>query len=356
MIDEDNMSCPICLEIFRQPTVTNCGHSFCEQCIKSFFRKPCPVCRKKVTMRVRNYTLDTLCNSKRQKVMEPSFVKIESIDLTDAILKVNDDSDIVFVDNSSCIVPPPPPPPPAADAVSASIHTTRSSRTSSVTPPTTSYRPNRPSITEVLDKEREFMLTRRKIRHNERQARWKKMGVLSDDDDSDEAGDKSDDETSSSHSPVAPSRVQGGRTQKKRTQLKKIMEESDSEEWKDCVSEDEDDSDRMIDGDEEEEINTLFYIDTSAQKVKRPKIPKRKRKKMLEMNNLNNLNKNEQNIVGGKKKNKKKKNKKNKNNQNHNKNNNFNNNNNRQHNHNNNNDLSTNSNPALILFKSPHYI
>jgi Zinc finger, C3HC4 type (RING finger) len=44
------VSCPICLEsiLGRNPVSTNCGHMFCEDCIKASLRigKKCPMCKK----------------------------------------------------------------------------------------------------------------------------------------------------------------------------------------------------------------------------------------------------------------------------------------------------------------------
>ena len=46
-------SCTICQEIFINPSVTNCGHTFCYQCIKKWRRQKrkqaqCPLCRERI--------------------------------------------------------------------------------------------------------------------------------------------------------------------------------------------------------------------------------------------------------------------------------------------------------------------
>lgn len=52
-VDEEHFSCPVCLEILRDPVTIPCGHSYCIACIKGYWRKTghksgysCPQCRK----------------------------------------------------------------------------------------------------------------------------------------------------------------------------------------------------------------------------------------------------------------------------------------------------------------------
>ncbi|XP_031157309.1 nuclear factor 7, brain-like [Sander lucioperca] len=48
---EEDLCCPVCQDIFRDPVVLLCSHSFCKDCLESCWReKPtreCPVCRKR---------------------------------------------------------------------------------------------------------------------------------------------------------------------------------------------------------------------------------------------------------------------------------------------------------------------
>ncbi|XP_039541232.1 nuclear factor 7, ovary-like [Pimephales promelas] len=53
-LSEDDFSCPVCQEIFKDPVVLSCSHSFCKECIQQFWRtketqetQECPVCRRK---------------------------------------------------------------------------------------------------------------------------------------------------------------------------------------------------------------------------------------------------------------------------------------------------------------------
>ncbi|XP_065821126.1 E3 ubiquitin-protein ligase TRIM39 [Labrus bergylta] len=49
---EEELSCPVCCEIFKDPVVLNCSHSFCRACLQQFWnkkkaRRECPICRSK---------------------------------------------------------------------------------------------------------------------------------------------------------------------------------------------------------------------------------------------------------------------------------------------------------------------
>ncbi|KAG9344554.1 hypothetical protein JZ751_011225 [Albula glossodonta] len=52
---EEELSCPVCLHLFRDPVSLTCQHSFCRGCLEKTWRqKPgreCPVCRRKSSLR-----------------------------------------------------------------------------------------------------------------------------------------------------------------------------------------------------------------------------------------------------------------------------------------------------------------
>ncbi|XP_018543178.1 nuclear factor 7, brain-like [Lates calcarifer] len=66
---EEDLCCPVCQEVFRDPVVLSCSHSFCKDCLKRWWReKPtpqCPVCKRR-SSRVEppiNRALKKLCES-----------------------------------------------------------------------------------------------------------------------------------------------------------------------------------------------------------------------------------------------------------------------------------------------------
>ncbi|CAL8264039.1 unnamed protein product [Lota lota] len=63
---QSELTCPVCLELFREPVILECGHHFCRVCIAHCWEATadelptCPKCRKSVTSKLRPNSL--LCN------------------------------------------------------------------------------------------------------------------------------------------------------------------------------------------------------------------------------------------------------------------------------------------------------
>ncbi|XP_019210725.1 zinc-binding protein A33-like [Oreochromis niloticus] len=47
---EEDLCCPVCQEVFRDPVILSCSHSFCKDCLKRWWRErtthECPVCKE----------------------------------------------------------------------------------------------------------------------------------------------------------------------------------------------------------------------------------------------------------------------------------------------------------------------
>ncbi|XP_038161988.1 nuclear factor 7, ovary-like [Cyprinodon tularosa] len=48
---EEDLCCPVCQDVFKDPVVLSCSHSFCKECLKNWWRekpvKECPVCKRR---------------------------------------------------------------------------------------------------------------------------------------------------------------------------------------------------------------------------------------------------------------------------------------------------------------------
>ncbi|KAM3591693.1 uncharacterized protein V6R79_005890 [Siganus canaliculatus] len=68
-----DLTCSICLSLYTEPVVLQCGHSFCRTCLHQDWRgkmtRICPLCKKVLSNSEPpvNYTLKSLCESYRQR-------------------------------------------------------------------------------------------------------------------------------------------------------------------------------------------------------------------------------------------------------------------------------------------------
>ncbi|XP_077411516.1 E3 ubiquitin-protein ligase TRIM35-like [Vanacampus margaritifer] len=76
----DELRCPTCLEIFKDPVMLKCSHSLCRACVKQWWKRKlihsCPVCRKicspgNVTV---NLTLKNVCEIFKQASLESEAI------------------------------------------------------------------------------------------------------------------------------------------------------------------------------------------------------------------------------------------------------------------------------------------
>ncbi|XP_036955518.1 tripartite motif-containing protein 35-like [Acanthopagrus latus] len=66
---EEDLSCPVCSDIFKDPVLLSCSHSFCKDCLQSWWREKqtqeCPVCKRRSSRSEPpcNLILKNLCES-----------------------------------------------------------------------------------------------------------------------------------------------------------------------------------------------------------------------------------------------------------------------------------------------------
>ncbi len=69
ILPEEDLSCPVCCEIFQDPVLLPCSHSFCRSCLEHFwgsvFIRSCPVCRRRASRKspASNRALKNLCEA-----------------------------------------------------------------------------------------------------------------------------------------------------------------------------------------------------------------------------------------------------------------------------------------------------
>ena len=70
---EDELACPVCHEIYADPVLLSCSHSFCGRCVEQWWHdhpdRPCPVCKRCSAARKppRNLALKNLSDSFRRR-------------------------------------------------------------------------------------------------------------------------------------------------------------------------------------------------------------------------------------------------------------------------------------------------
>uniref|UniRef100_A0AAR2JUC4 Uncharacterized protein n=1 Tax=Pygocentrus nattereri TaxID=42514 RepID=A0AAR2JUC4_PYGNA len=68
-LSEEQLSCPVCCDIFRDPVVLSCSHSMCKTCLQQFWEtkgsRECPVCRRRSSKQYPpcNLVLKNLCEA-----------------------------------------------------------------------------------------------------------------------------------------------------------------------------------------------------------------------------------------------------------------------------------------------------
>ncbi|XP_053291384.1 E3 ubiquitin-protein ligase TRIM35 isoform X1 [Pleuronectes platessa] len=84
---EEDLCCSVCHDVFRDPVLLSCSHSFCKDCVKSWWRdkeeKLCPLCKSRSSKRKPpcNLVLKNLCEAfilERDQSSSPALCSLHS--------------------------------------------------------------------------------------------------------------------------------------------------------------------------------------------------------------------------------------------------------------------------------------
>ena len=84
---EEDLCCPVCHDVFRDPVLLSCSHSFCKDCVKSWWKdkevKECPLCKRRSSKAEPpiNLALKNLCETflqERDQSSSPALCSLHS--------------------------------------------------------------------------------------------------------------------------------------------------------------------------------------------------------------------------------------------------------------------------------------
>ncbi|XP_062247557.1 zinc-binding protein A33-like [Platichthys flesus] len=84
---EEDLCCPVCQDVFRDPVVLSCSHSFCRDCLESWWKdkevKECPLCKRRSSKMQPpcNLALKNLCETflqERDQSSSPALCSLHS--------------------------------------------------------------------------------------------------------------------------------------------------------------------------------------------------------------------------------------------------------------------------------------
>ncbi|XP_064414809.1 E3 ubiquitin-protein ligase TRIM39-like [Latimeria chalumnae] len=74
---EDDITCSICQELFKDPVITKCGHNFCRECVCEYWKgnaiPACPICRadSAISDLITNHTLRNIVDTYKKDGKKP---------------------------------------------------------------------------------------------------------------------------------------------------------------------------------------------------------------------------------------------------------------------------------------------
>ncbi|XP_065116906.1 nuclear factor 7, ovary-like [Paramisgurnus dabryanus] len=75
-LSEEDLTCPVCYEIFKDPVFLSCGHNVCKECLQQFWKtkntQQCPICRRRSSKDEPpgNLVLKNICESFSLKISQ----------------------------------------------------------------------------------------------------------------------------------------------------------------------------------------------------------------------------------------------------------------------------------------------
>ncbi|XP_031433337.2 nuclear factor 7, brain-like, partial [Clupea harengus] len=100
---EEDFSCPVCYNIYKDPVFLSCTHSICKTCVQQFWEtkgsRECPICRRRCSKEIYpvNRILKNLCESFQQREENSQREPFCSLHRSELKLFCEDDKQLVCV-------------------------------------------------------------------------------------------------------------------------------------------------------------------------------------------------------------------------------------------------------------------
>ncbi|KAG5855196.1 hypothetical protein ANANG_G00046480 [Anguilla anguilla] len=113
LIPEYELCCSVCCDIFKEPVVLKCSHSFCRECVQRYWEekrsRECPICRTKASMKDPpvNRALRSIVESYLKQKTESEADKSEAVEKTGVCCSLHGEKILLFCEEDQeplCVV------------------------------------------------------------------------------------------------------------------------------------------------------------------------------------------------------------------------------------------------------------